>query len=274
MSVSMRSASVLVAIALCPILVGTAQGAASPSTETVSQLAPSGTLRAAINLGNAVMAQKTGAGELRGVTVDLARELGRRLGVRVELVPFDAAGQVFDALKEDRWDVAFMAVEPARANEIDFSPPYALIEATYMVRRDSPLRAVDEVDRPGVRIAVGRGSAYDLYLTRTLKNATVVQSYVGGGRAMIELFLAEKLEAVAGVRQQLEAYAATDPDMRIMSGRFMDVPQAVGIPKGRNAAAAYVSTFVEEAKASGFVARSLKASGQGSVPVAPPAQRN
>ena len=261
----------LSAIALCGAMTASAQAAAPPPPEAVRALAPSGTLRVAINLGNAVLAQKAPNGDLKGVTVDLARELGRRLGVPVVLVPFQAAGEVFGTLKEDRWDVAFMAVEPARAAEVDFSSPYVLIEATYMVHKNSPLREVGDVDRPGVRIAVGRGSAYDLYLTRSIKNATIVRAATGGGTAMIDLFLADKLEAVAGVRQQLAAYAATDPDMRIMSGHFQDVAQAVGLPKGRGAGATYVSAFVEEAKASGFVRKSLIASGQGDVVVAPPA---
>jgi polar amino acid transport system substrate-binding protein len=253
----------LAAIALSGALMGGAQAAEpAPTPQIARALAPSGTLRAAINLGNAVLAQKASNGDLKGVTVDLARELGRRLGTPVVLVPFQAAGEVFGALKDDRWDVAFIAIEPVRAAEVDFSSPYALLEATYMVRKDSPLREIDDADRSGVRIAVGRGSAYDLYLTRTLKNATVVRAATGGNTAMIDLFLKDRLEAVAGIRQQLAPYAAADPGLRIVPGSFQAVPQAVGIPKGREAGAAYVSAFVEEAKASGFVAKSLAASGQ------------
>jgi polar amino acid transport system substrate-binding protein len=256
--------------AAAPPLSGVGGPTAPP--EVIQELAPSGTLRAAINLGNAVMAHReAGTSELKGVTVDLARELGRRLGVPVSLVPFEAAGKVFEALQADQWDVAFIAVEPARATEIDFSAPYVLIEATYMVRDDSPLKVVTDVDRPGVRVAVGRGSAYDLYLTRTLTNATIVRAATGGGRAMIDLFLADKLEAVAGVRQQLAAYASTDPSMRIMADKFMDVPQAVGIPRGRVLAPAYLHAFVEEMKSSGFVADALQRSGQAGALVAPPA---
>ena len=135
-----------------------------------SELAPSGKLRAAINFGNPVLAQKDPAtGEPSGVSVDLARELGRRLGVPVELVTFDAAGKVFDALKTGAWDVAFLAIDPARASEIAFTAPYVVIEGTYLVPADSPLRTIGDVDREGVRVAVGNKSAYDLYLTRTLK---------------------------------------------------------------------------------------------------------
>jgi polar amino acid transport system substrate-binding protein len=239
--------------------------------DAARELAPTGKLRAAINFGNAVLAQRDAGGEPRGVTVDLARELARRAGVPLELVPFEAAGKVFEALKADAWDIAFLAIEPVRAAEIDFSPPYVLIEGTYMVPADSPLKTIADVDRPGVRIAVGRASAYDLYLTRTLKNATIVRAQTGGGRAMIDLFLAEKLEAAAGVKQPLVAYAKTDPSVRVMDGRFMEIQQAMGTPKGRDAAARYLRGFVEEMKASGFVADALKRSNQPDAAVAPPA---
>ena len=143
--------------------------AAPASREVVAELAPTGRLRAAINYGNPVLAQRGPGGEPRGVSVDLARELARRAGVELEVVPFDAAGKVFEAAKSGSWDIAFLAVDPVRAADIAFTSPYVLIEGSYMVRQDSPLRAPGEVDREGVRVAVGRGSAYDLYLTRTLK---------------------------------------------------------------------------------------------------------
>jgi polar amino acid transport system substrate-binding protein len=249
-----------------------APAAAKVAPEVVRELAPTGTLRAAINLGNSVMAQKDEpTGKLGGVTVELANELGKRLDVPVALVPFEAAGKVFEAMQKGQLDVAFIAVEPARAMELDFTAPYVLIEATYMVRSDSPLKVVADVDRPGVRVAVGRGSAYDLYLTRTLKNATIMRSATGGCCSMIDLFISDKLEAVAGVRQQLVAYSGNDPSMRIMSDRFMDVPQAVAIPKGRKVTPAFLHAFVEEMKASGFVAAALKRSGQVGALVAPAA---
>jgi polar amino acid transport system substrate-binding protein len=236
--------------------------------EIVKELAPTGKLRAAINLGNGVLAQGTPQ-EPRGLSVDLSRELARRAGLPLELVPFEAAGKVFEALKAGSWDVAFMAREPARAAEVDFTAPYVLIEGTYMVRKESPLKAIADVDRPGVRIAVGRGSAYDLFLTRTIKDATLVRAQTGGGRAMIDLFLAEQLEVVAGVKQTLVAYANSDPNVRVMDGRFQVIEQAMGTPKGRAAAARYLHTFVEEMKASGFVAEGLKRSNQGDAAVAP-----
>jgi len=240
--------------------------------DVVKDLAPTAKLRAAINLGNSVLAQKDKTtGALGGVTVDLAHELARRAGVPVEFVPFEAAGKVFEALKSGVWDIAFLAIEPVRAAEIDFTPPYVIIEGTYMVPVDSPLQAIADVDRPGVRIAVGPGSAYDLYLTRTIKNATLVRAATGGGRAMIDLFLRDKLEAAAGVKQPLVEYAKTNSNVRIMDGRFMEIQQAMGTPKGRVAGARYLRTFVEEMKASGFVADALKRSNQPDAAVAPPA---
>ena len=237
--------------------------------EVVKELAPSGKLRAALNLGNGVLVQGTPQ-DPRGVTVDLSRELARRLGVPVQFVTYEAAGKVFAALKDGAWDVAFFAVEPVRAADVDFTAPYVLIEGTYMVLKDSPLKVVADVDRPGVRIAVGVGSAYDLYLTRNLKKATLVRAKTGGGRAMIDLFLSEKLEAAAGVKQPLVEYAATDPNVRVMDGRFQVIEQAMGTPKGRTAAARYLRGFVEEMKASGFVADALKRSNQPDAEVAPP----
>lgn len=241
-------------------------------SDVVKELAPSGTLRVAINRGNPVLVQKDAAsGALGGVSVELARELARRAGVPAQLIEFEAAGKVFDALKSGAWDLAFLAIEPVRAAEIDFTPPYVIIEGTYLVRKDSPLKAIEDVDRPGIRIAVGRGAAYDLYLTRTLKHATVVRGTTGGGAAMVDLFLEQNLDAAAGVRQALAAYAATDPTVRLMDGRFMEIRQAMGTPKGRDRAAAYLKSFIEEMKASGFVAGALERSNQPDAAVAPPA---
>jgi polar amino acid transport system substrate-binding protein len=244
-----------------------AQGAAAP--EMVKEIAPTGKLRAAINLGNAVLAQK-GVDGPKGVSVDLARELARRLGVPVELVVFEAAGKVFEGIKAGSVDLAFIAIEPVRAAEIEFSSPYVLIEGGYMVPKDSALKAIEEVDRPGIKIAVGLNSAYDLFLTRTIKNAQVVRAHTGGGEAMIELFLKDKLDVVAGVKPVLVEYAKTNAAMRVMDGRFMVIQQSMGLPKGRTTAARYVRAFVEDVKASGFVADALKRSNQTDATVAPP----
>jgi polar amino acid transport system substrate-binding protein len=254
----------LLAVALAGGLSATAKA------DALKDLAPGGKLRAAINFGNSVLAQKDPAtGEPKGITPDLARELGRRLGVPVEFVTYEAAGKVFDAVKTGAWDIAFVAIEPVRAAEIEFSAPYVIIEGTYMVPKDSNLKTIADVDKPGVRIAVGLKSAYDLYLTRTIKNATIVRATAGGGRAMIDMFRNDKLEVAAGVRQPLAAYAKDHPEMRVMDGRFMEIQQAMGTPKGRTAGAEYLRAFVEDAKSSGFVAEALKRSGQ-SATVAPP----
>ena len=236
------------------------------SPDIVKEFAPSGTLRAAINQGNSVLAQKGPNGEALGVTVDLARELARRLGVPVELVIFDAAGKAFEALKSGATDIGFLAIEPVRAADVDFTAPYVIIEGVYMVPKDSALKTVADVDRAGVRIAVNKNSAYDLFLTRTLKNATLVRGDDG-----VALFRKDKLEVAGGVKQPLAVYAKTDPSVRIMDGRFMEIKQAMGTPKGRAKAAQYLRGFVEEMKATGFVADALKRSNQPDAAVAPPA---
>ncbi len=234
--------------------------------DVVKNLAPTGKLRAAINLGNPVLAQKDPAGgQPKGVTADLARELAKRAGLPVEFVTFDAAGKVFDALKTGAWDIAFLAIEPVRAAEIDFTAPYVIIEGVYMVPVGSALKTVADVDRPGVRVSVNKASAYDLYLTRTLKQAQLVRSESG-----VDTFIADKLEVAAGVKQPMVEYAKSNPNVRIMDGRFMEIRQAMGTPKGRDAAARYLRGFVEEMKASGFVADALKRSNQPNTAVAPP----
>jgi len=257
---------VLAQTAGSPSQQGTPMTTVSP--DVLKDLAPTGKLRAAINLGNMVLAQKDPAtGQPKGITPDLARELGRRLAVPVELVPFDAAGKVFEAVKTGALDVMFLAIEPVRANEIAFTAPYVLIEGVYMVPKDSKIASVADVDHDGIRIGVSRNSAYDLYLTRTLKHATLVRGDDG-----IALFVKDKLDAAGGVKQPLVAYAKTNPNVRILDGRFMEIRQAMGTPRGRGEAGArYLGAFIEEMKASGFVADALKRSNQPDAAVAPPA---
>jgi polar amino acid transport system substrate-binding protein len=246
--------------------------AGQPAAEAVRDLAPTGKLRAAINTGNPVLAQRDAAsGDLRGVSVDLARELARRLGVDVTLVPFDAAGKVFEAAKGGAWDVAFLAIDPVRAADIAFTAPYVLIEGTYMVPQASALKTISDVDREGVRIAVGKGSAYDLFLTRALKKAELVRAPTSAGA--VELFVRERLEAAAGVKQPLVDYARTDPSVRVIEGRFMAIEQAMGTPRGRDAGLAYLDAFIEEMKASGFIAEALTRHKQPDAVVAPAARR-
>ncbi|TMJ06232.1 MAG: ABC transporter substrate-binding protein [Alphaproteobacteria bacterium] len=242
--------------------------AQSAPPDAVRELAPTGKLRAAINYGNGVLAQKGPDGAPRGVSADLSRELARRLGVPLEFITFTAAGKAFEAAKENKVDVLFVAIEPVRAADVAFTPPYVLIEGTYMVLKDSPLREPADVDRPGTRISVGENSAYDLYLTRTLKHATLLRT-PGGCCKNIDLFRAEKLDAVAGVKQPLAEYAKQHSDVRVMEKSFQEIRQAMATPNGRAAGAAYLRAFIEEMKASGFVADALQRSNQPDARVAP-----
>jgi polar amino acid transport system substrate-binding protein len=190
------------------------------------------------------------------VSVDLAREAARRLGLPVELVLFDSAGSVVEAVKARRVDLAFVAIDPVRAADMEYTAPYVIIEGAYLVRNDSPLRRNEEVDRPGTRVAVGRGSAYDLYLTRELRAASLVRAPTSP--AVTELFLAQNIDVAAGVKQQMEADARRVGGVRLLPGRFMVIEQALGVPKGRLAAQAWLSGFIEDMKATGFVAAALQ----------------
>jgi polar amino acid transport system substrate-binding protein len=234
--------------------------------DVVRDIAPSGRLRAAMNYGNSVLVQRDAAAP-RGVSPDIARELARRMGVPLDFIPYDAAGKVTADATRGAWDIAFVARDPERAKDIEFTPPYVIIEGAYLVRDDSPLKANQDVDRPGVRIAVSRGSAYDLFLSRALKSATLVRA--PSPPASIELFVNERPEALAGVRQPLVAYAASHPGYRVLPGRFMAIEQALALPRGRPLAARYLNDFIDELKASGFVAASLEKSGQRDAAVAP-----
>ena len=240
--------------------------------DALRDLAPDGRIRAAINFGNPVLAQQDPqTGQAQGVSVDLARKLGRRLGVPVELVTFDAAVKVFEALKTSSWDVAFLAIDPVRAAEISFTPPYVIIEGTYVVREDSPLHSITDFDHEGVRIAVGRGASYDNFLRRSLKHAQLVSADTSP--AALELFLDQGLDAAAGVKQPLVAFAQRHPGLRVIEGRFTAIEQAMGTPKQRDAGSKYLTRFIEEMKACGFVASALARSGQHEAAVAPPLPR-
>jgi polar amino acid transport system substrate-binding protein len=226
------------------------------SESAARSIAPGGKLRAAINFGNPILATRDPAsGEPRGVSVDLSRELARRLNVPLELVTFPSAGKVVDALRDSAVDVAFVAIDPQRAADIAYSAPYVIIEGAYLVRNDSPLTRNDEVDRPGTRVVVGMGSAYDLYLSRELRHATIVRAPTSP--AVTDMLVAQHLDVAAGVRQQLEADAQRLPGHRLLPGRFMVINQAMGVPRTRDAATRYVAVFVEEMKRSGFVADAL-----------------
>ena len=231
--------------------------------------APHGVLRASINLGNPILANADATtGAPGGVSVDLAHAFAKRLGVGLELVVFDAAGKSVEAVANEQADIGFFAIDPVRGAQIAFTPAYVLIEGSYLVRDDSPLKDNDKVDRAGHRVAVGKGSAYDLYLTRELKHAEIVRAPTSP--TVVQTFLAQNLDVAAGVKQQLEADAKKHPGLRLLPGRFMVIQQAMSTPKSRGpAAAAVLSAFVEDMKASGFVRDALARHGVRGASVAP-----
>ena len=238
------------------------------SAELTKTLAPTGTLRASINLGNPILANRGADGHPFGVSIDLARGLGRLLGVEVELVVFDTAAKSVEAVTQEQADFGFFAVDPARGAGIHFTAPYVLIEGAYLVRNDSPLQDNAEVDRPAHRVVVGKGSAYDLYLSRALKQAQILRSPTSP--TVVDTFIAEGAEVAAGVKQQLEADALRVGGVRLLPGRFMVIQQAMGLPKSRGeAAAALLRAYVEDMKASGFVAQALQRHGIQGASVAP-----
>jgi polar amino acid transport system substrate-binding protein len=237
-------------------------------TSIVQAFTPGGRLRASINLGNPILAGRDANGEPAGVSVDLARGFAQRLGVELELVVFDTAGKSVDAVAAEQADIGFFAIDPKRGEHIRFTGPYVLIEGCYLVREDSPLRANEEVDAAGRRVVVGRGSAYDLFLSRELKQAEIV--HAPSSPAVVRHFVETGADVAAGVKQQLEADAARIGGLRLLPGRFMVIRQAMGCPKSRGEeAAALLAAYVEEMKASGFVAQALARHGIEGASVAP-----
>ena len=224
-----------------------------------SDLAPTGKLRVGLNMSNALLtATDAATGKPKGIAADLGRELGKRLGVPVELVPFPNPGAVADAAKTGVWDVGFIGAEPQRASEIDFTAAYVEIEATYLVPPGSQIKAIADVDRPGIRIAISDRSAYDLYLTRHLKHAELIRAR---GDDVLKRFVSDKLEAMAGLRPGLVKNQASVAGSRILEGNFTAVQQAAGTPKGRPAGAKYLKAFIEDVKASGLVANLIEKHG-------------
>ena len=226
------------------------------SSHLHSDVAPSGKIRAGINFGNALLANRDADGAPRGIAVDLAQELARRLDVPLEIVSYATAGKMADGAKAGAWDVAFLATDPDRATEIIFTAPYLEIPTTYLVPAASPLRMSADADREGIRIAVSAKSAYDLFLTRELKHAQLVRE--AGVAASVDLFFAEGLDALAGLKPLLIDLAEKHPDTRVLDGHFTVVQQAVGVPRGRDAASRYVAEFVGEIKVSGLVATLIR----------------
>ena len=233
------------------------------------QFAPSGTLIVGVNLGNPIIVKPgSEVGEPQGIGPSLGKELARRLGLPFRYVKYETAGKLAAAVRGPEWDVAFLAIDPDRAAEIDFTDAYVHIEGAYMVPAASAIRTVDEVDRPGVRIAVGARSAYDLHLTRHIKHATI-QRYAEFGPSL-DAFQAEQLEVIAGIRQPLQHAAERLGGLRVLDGSFMTIRQASAVPKGRPQAHAFLAEFIEDVKRSGFAAETLRASGVDGATVAPP----
>lgn len=268
----------MIRLAIMPIVAAILTACSTPSMTpkappaVVAELAPTAKLRAVINLGNPVLAGKDAAtGEPRGVSVDLSRELAKRLGVPLELITVTTAAKSVEAIKSGACDIAFVAIDPARAVDMDYTAAYVLIEGAYLVAQGSPIRSNADVDREGVRVVVGAGSAYDLYLTRELKRAQIVR--VPTSEMVVQEMLAQRLEVAAGVRQQLEADAKRGAGVRLLDGRFMVINQAMALAKGRPAGARYLAAFVEDMKASGFVAGALARHGIEGAAVAPAAGR-
>ena len=240
------------------------------SPAVLADLAPAGKLCVGINFSNHLLTARDPVTRApSGVALDLAHELGRRLKVPVEIVSCESAGELAESASTGAWQVGFLAIEPKRANEITFTAAYVEIEATYLVPPGSPLKTLADVDRKGVRIAVTAKAAYDLYLTRTLQYATLTRTATAD--AAFELFVAEKMDALAGLKPRLVTDHDSLPGSRILDGRFTAVQQAAGTPKGNDAGASYLREFIEDVKVTGFVARAIEKNRVRGLTVAPAA---
>jgi polar amino acid transport system substrate-binding protein len=241
------------------------------SKELLQTIAPTGKLRASINLGNPILANKNPeTGEPFGISIDLANAFAEKLGLEIELIVFDSAGKSVEAVTQEKADIGFFAVDPLRGEGIAFTAPYVLIEGAYLVKDESPIRSNDEVDVSNNRVVVGKGSAYDLFLTREIQSAQIVRAPTSP--AVVSVFLEGGYEVAAGVRQQLESDATKVPGLRLLPGRFMVIQQAMGLPKNRGSIASrLLCDFVEEMKASGFIAQAMQRHGIQGASVAPKA---
>ena len=238
------------------------------TADLLSAFAPTGRLRASINVGNPILAKREPGGSASGVSIDLARALAAQLAVELDLVIFESAGESVQAVTDEKADVGFFAIDPKRGQEIAFTDAYVLIEGYYLVPEASSIQTNDQVDQAGVRIAVGKGSAYDLYLQRTIQKAQLVQAPTSP--AVFSFFVEKGLEVAAGVKQQLERDLPNFPGHRLLPERFMVIRQAMGLPKSRGEmAAAFLTDFVEAQKASGFVGKALQRHGISGATVAP-----
>lgn len=229
-------------------------------SSTLSSFAPTATLRVGINLGNPILAnEEPNTKRLYGVTIDIANEIGKRISLPVQLTPFKTAGATVDAVKTGEIDLVFVAIDPVRGADISYTPAYIQIEGAYMVKADSTINNNEEVDAIGNEIVVGKGSAYDLYLSREIKNATLLRA--ASSQAVVDDFMSGQGNIAAGVKQQLESDAKRYEGLRMLPGRFMVINQAIGIPKARNqyeGTTAYLSNVITELKQSGFIADAMK----------------
>ena len=240
---------------------------AAVTPDVRADLVPTGTLRAAINYGNFILATKDRAtGESRGPRSTWPQEIGKRLGVPVEIVAYDSVAVMGDAAPTGVWDIAFLGSDPARETLMSFTPAYLEIEATYLVPGASPLRTAAEVDREGVRVATPARANYHLYLSRHLQRAQLVST--PGAEAAFELLAAGEVEAPAGLTPALLGLVARLPGSRLVEGRFMGVQQSIAVPKGKDAGLRYLRDVVEDAKESGLVARAIERTGAKGVTVA------
>ena len=226
----------------------------------ITSFAPTGTLRVGINLGNPILAHEDPIShQPQGVTVDIAQEIGKRIGLPVKLIPFKTAGNTVDAVKTGEVDLVFVAIDPVRGADISYTPAYIQIEGAYMVKASSPIQSNEQVDVANNEIVVGKGSAYDLYLTREIKHAALLRA--ASSQAVVDDFMSGKGNIAAGVKQQLESDAKRYDDLRMLPGRFMVINQAIGIPKARpqyEQTTAYLTDVITQLKQSGFVAQAMK----------------
>ena len=243
------------------------QSSLDPSPEAVRAVAPGGTLRAAINLGNVVLAQRAADGALEGVAVRLAQLAAGRLGRPLELVPFEAAGRVLDGLQRDAWDLAFLAIDPLRAEQVCFTQPYVVIDSTYLVREDAPCKTVAEVDSPGTRVAASRGSGYELHLRRALRHAELLA--LPTPEEAFRAFQEGAAEVLAGVRPALLRYSAGQAGLRVLAEPFLAVRHALALPRRAAQALPWLDAFIEQARRTGEVHRALAETGRADAATVP-----
>jgi polar amino acid transport system substrate-binding protein len=267
-----RSSTLRIAGAVCiSMLLASCASAPSPSLSQAarSELAPTGKIRVGINFGNRLFARKDAAGEPSGIAIDLARELGRRSGIPIEIVGYESAGRLTAAVGTNAWDIAFLAYEQAREKDIRFAAAFAEVDATYLVQPGSSLRHAEAVDRDGIRVAVSAKGGNDLFLSRTLKQASLVRVPTSSTADAFKVFVSDRLDAYAGLKPTLIALSVKLPGSRVLDGRYTVIPYSVGTVQGREAGARYLREFIEGTKASGQLAELIVKNGIEGVSAAP-----